>query len=125
MLKKYPSAIATIQKLSSRAGSREFPLTMSQNPKTLSRIHSIREEHKLILPLLFEVNMKGRRAIPHIRHQAEYNLVINPTKQRKYPFPYRRDVIYVAAREIGIPLPACLSDSTQTCSVFAQCSWEI
>lgn len=45
------------------------------------------------IPVLFEVNMKGRKAIPHIRHQAEYNLVINPTKQRKCPFPYRSDII--------------------------------
>ena len=45
------------------------------------------------IPVLFEVNMKGRKAIPHIRHQPEYNLVINPTKQRKCPFPYRSDII--------------------------------
>lgn len=45
------------------------------------------------IPVLFEVNMKGRKPIPHIRHQAEYNLVINPTKQRKCPFPYRNDII--------------------------------
>lgn len=81
---------------------------MSQNPETLSRIYSIREEHKLVLPLLYEVNMKGRKAIPHIRHQAEYNLVINPTKQRKYPFPYRRDIIYLPDTAIARRSIACL-----------------
>ena len=47
--------------------------------------------------------MKGRKAIPHIRHQAEYNLVINPTKQRKCPFPYRSDTIIPEA--VMSPLP--------------------
>lgn len=45
--------------------------------------------------LPFEVNMNGRKAIhPSYQRQAALNLVINPTKQRKCPFPYRNDIIY-------------------------------